>query len=97
MRFLVKTTMDTAITNQAVQDGSLGQKVQDILGKQQPEAVYFYEENGVRTQLLVVDIDDPSGLPLIAEPWWQAFGGKVEFHPAMVPEDLEKAMKAMAG
>ena len=97
MRFLVKTTMDTQIANAAVKDGTLGATIGKILEDLKPEAVYFYEENGVRTQLLVVNIDDASELPGIGEPWWQNFGGTVSFHPAMLPEDLEKAMKAMAG
>jgi len=88
--------MDTERANAAVKDGSIGPTIGGILEKQKPEAVYHYEENGVRAQLLVVNIDDASELPSIGEPWWQAFGGMVEFHPTMVPEDLEKAMKAMA-
>ena len=60
--------MDTERANKEVQDGLLGPKVGEILGKQKPEAVYHYEANGVRAQLLVVNIDDASELPSIAEP-----------------------------
>ncbi len=95
MRFLVKTTMDTQIGNAAIASGTVGATIEGILEAQKPEAVYFYEEDGVRTQLLVVNIDDASELPSIAESWWQAFGGTVNFYPAMVQEDLQKAMAAM--
>ena len=39
---------------------------------------------------MVINIDDASDLPSIAEPWWQTFDGTVNFHPAMTTEDLEK-------
>jgi hypothetical protein len=39
----------------------------------------------------VVDLADPSQLPAVAEPWFLAMNATVEFQPAMVPEDLEKA------
>ncbi len=94
MRFLVKTTMDTQIANELVKSGEM-KIVNQIIEQQKPEAVYFYEDQGVRSQILIVNIDDPSELPAIAEPWWQNFGGTVEFHPAMVPADLEKAMQSL--
>ena len=97
MRFLVKVTMDTQIGNAAIANGTIGPTLEKILEAQKPEAIYFYEENGVRTQMLVVNIDDASQLPSIAEPWWQAFGGTVNFYPAMLQEDLQKAMHEMQG
>lgn len=95
MRFLVKTTIDTQIGSELIKSGKMGPAMQEIMGQMKPEAAYFIEENGVRTQILIINIDDASQLPSIAEPWWQTFGGKVEVHPAMVAEDLEKAMRDM--
>ena len=91
MRFLVKTTMPTEVGNAAIRDGSMGQKIMRILEEQKPEAVYFVEEGGQRTQYLVINVDSVNQLPSIAEPWWLTFGGSVEFHPAMTPKDLEQA------
>ena len=34
-------------------------------------------------------------MPAVAEPWFLGFNASVEFHPAMVPEDLEKAGPAI--
>ena len=34
-------------------------------------------------------------MPAIAEPWFLGFNAAVEFHPAMVPKDLEKAAPAI--
>ena len=38
----------------------------------------------------MVNIDDASELPALAEPWFLAFNAKVEVLPAMILEDLEK-------
>ena len=91
MRFLVKTTIPTEAGNAAIRDGSLGQKLMRILEQLKPEAVYFTEESGQRTGYIVVNVDSVSQIPSIAEPWWLTFGGSVEFHPAMTPEDLEQS------
>ena len=91
MRFLIKTTIPTEAGNAAVRDGSIGEKAMRIIKEQKPEAVYFVEEGGQRTQYLVVNMDSANQLPSIAEPWWLTFGGTVETHQAMTPEDLEQA------
>ena len=43
----------------------------------------------------MVNIDDPSEIPAIAEPWFLAFNANVRFHPAMTPDDLMKAGPAI--
>lgn len=66
-----------------------------ILEEQKPEAAYFTEMDGQRTALIFVDFAETSQLPSITEPWWLAFGGSVEVHPAMNAEDLMKAGPAL--
>jgi hypothetical protein len=36
-------------------------------------------------------MDNTSEMPTLAEPWFILFKAEVEFHPAMLPEDLAKA------
>ena len=38
-----------------------------------------------------MNIDDPSEIPAVAEPFFLGLNASVEFHPAMTPEDLAKA------
>ena len=95
MRFLVKARMDVETANALAKAGKLGSTIQSIVEDLKPEAAYFYEENGKRTGLLVTDIQEASQMPAIAEPWFLGFNASVEFHPAMVPEDLEKAGPAI--
>ena len=56
-----------------------------------PEAVYFVAEEGNRSAILFVNMDDASQIPAIAEPWFLAANATVEFKPVMTIEDLRKA------
>ena len=91
MRFLLKITPNPELFGQMVRDGSASQKMQTILGELKPEAAYFTETHGKRTAFLVVDINEASQIPAIAEPWFLQFGSEFEFHPVMLGEDLMKA------
>jgi hypothetical protein len=91
MRMLLNVKFPHEEFNQAVRDGSIGPKVRRILEAAKPEAVYFTEQNGQRSAILIVDLSDPSKVPALAEPWFLTFNATVEFHVAMTPEDLQKA------
>ncbi len=91
MRFIVRAKMDTEKANAATKAGKLGSTIAAILEAQKPEAAYFIAEDGQRTAVLIINMDDPSELPAIAEPWFLAFNAEIESTPAMVAEDLMKA------
>jgi hypothetical protein len=40
-------------------------------------------------------LEEPSQIPAVAEPWFQAFNAAIELHPVMVPDDLAKAAPAI--
>jgi hypothetical protein len=77
--------------NKAVRDGTVGQKIGRILEDAKPEAVYFTDQDGQRSAILVINLVDPSQIPAFAEPWFLTFKADVEFRVAMTPEDLQKA------
>jgi hypothetical protein len=77
--------------NAAVRDGSVGRKLKTILEETRPESIYFTEIGGKRTAVMVVDLEDESKIPSLAEPWFLSFNSDVEFHPVMSPEDVAKA------
>jgi hypothetical protein len=56
-----------------------------------PEAAYFTSKHGVRGGFLVVNVSHAAEIPRFAEPWFLTFDASVEFMPAMLPEDLQKA------
>jgi hypothetical protein len=95
VRCLMKVTFPVLEGNAAIVDGSLGSTINSILGDLKPEAVYFAEENGARMAFLFVNLENSSQIPAMAEPWFLAFNAKVEFHPAMNLEDLQKAGPGM--
>ncbi len=77
--------------NAAVRDGSAGEKLKRILEATKPEAVYFTERDGHRGGILIVNLDDPSKIPALVEPWFLTFNADVEIRVAMTPEDLARA------
>ncbi|WP_266171084.1 hypothetical protein [Dyella subtropica] len=97
MRFLLKVTIPVESGNAAARAGKLGATIESILSDLKPEATYFTDNNGQRSGLIFLDIQEPAEIPAIAEPWFLAFNASVEFHPVMVPEDLAKAGAAIEG
>ena len=95
MRILMKVTIPVEDGNAAVIAGTLGSTIGSILGDLKPESVYFAEENGARTGFVVVNVENASQIPALAEPWFLAFNAKVELHPAMNVEDLKNSASAM--
>ncbi len=91
MRFLVKARMDVEAANDHARAGILGSTIQSILEDLKPESAYFVADEGQRTAYLFLDMQDPSDLPAVAEPWFLAFNADVVAQPAMIAEDLEKA------
>lgn len=91
MRFVMHVSLPVETFNQAVKDGSAGEKLGRILEETKPEAVYFTAKDGKRGGIVIVDMKSTSEMPKFAEPWFLAFGASVEMLPAMTPEDLKNA------
>ena len=91
MRFLLKVNIPVDAGNAVVKAGKLGETIQSILADLKPEAVYFTADNGQRTAYIILDMQDASEMPVIAEPWFLAFNAHIEASPVMVPDDLIKA------
>jgi hypothetical protein len=95
MRVMMKVNIPVEAGNAAARDGALGKTIQSILEDLSPEAVYFTDDDGQRAGFIVADMKDASEIPKLAEPWFQAFNAKIEIHPVMTPEDLERAAPYM--
>ena len=65
------------------------------LYEQNATIIAVTEFGGQRTGIVIVNLKDPAEIPAYAEPWFLAFGAKVEFHPAMIPADLAQAAPAI--
>ena len=95
MRFLLKVNIPVDAGNAAAKAGKLGETIQAILADLKPEAAYFTDDHGQRTGFIILDMQDASQIPAIAEPWFLAFNAHVEIHPVMVPDDLAEAGPAI--
>ena len=91
MRFMVKVSWDVEKGNELARKGNLGKIAQSILEEIKPEAAYFVAEEGNRSAILFVDMNDASQMAAIAEPWFLAVNATVQFQPVMKMEDLQKA------
>ena len=91
MRMLMHVYLPLEPFNTYVRDGSAGPKMKRILEANKPESAYFTEHEGRRGGILVVNINDPSDVPVLAEPWFLTFNAEVQFRIAMTPEDLSRS------
>jgi len=88
---ILKVSIPNEPFNSYVRDGSAGKRIARILEDLQPEAVYFWEEDGLRGGLLVVDLPEASRIPALAEPWFLSFNATINLRPVMTPADLANA------
>jgi hypothetical protein len=90
MRVLLDFEFPLEPFNSMAKDGTVGQKLEQVLGDIKPEAVYFSARNGKRGGTMVVDLADASKIPAIVEPLFLSFNASVQIHPCMTAEDLAK-------
>lgn len=91
MLFLMKVEIPIDTGNEAIKDGTITEKLEAIIKDIKPEAVYFTTSEGMRAGYFFVEMNDPSEIPSMAEPFFLAFDAFVEFEPVMKPEHLAKA------
>ena len=96
MRCMFKFSFPTTDeSNGWIRDGSIGQKMESILGATRPEAAYFGSVDGNRGGYLVINMDEASEIPAMLEPLFQELGATVECSPVMVPEELRTAHQVL--
>lgn len=91
MRMLMYVKFPIEPFNTAVRKGTVGTTIKRIMDETKPESAYFTDHDGHRGGTLVVQVNDPSDIPRLAEPWFLHFNAQVEFHIAITPEDLGRA------
>ena len=96
MRMMLRWTVPVERGNQAIKDGSLARTIQALLEELEPEAAYFWPENGERAGMMVFDMADPTQIPQIAEPLFMKVDAAVEFVPVMNADDLKQALEKVA-
>ena len=95
MRYLVRFHIPIEAGNEALRSGEFGSKMQQLLSEINAEAAYFTAVDGQRGGYIVVNFDDASKIPAIAEPLFFWFKADLEFIPVMIMDDLAKAGPAI--
>jgi len=93
MRMLLKASLPAEKGSEAYESGAMQRIFQAAAKTLEPEAVYFFPENGKRTAFFVFDMEGSWQLPAISEPMFQELGAAVTVTPVMNIEDLERGMK----
>lgn len=97
---MMKAQMATEAGNAAIREGRLPDVIGEVIERLKPEAVYFVAEGGMRTALLVFEMDESTDIPYAAEPLFMGVGAEITFSPAMnldeMREGVEKARAASA-
>jgi hypothetical protein len=96
MRTLLRISIPVEKGNEAAKTGALPRTIQALMEKLNPEAAYFYTDNGARAGLFVFDSDDSSELPPTLEPLFENLDAAVFLTPVMNAEDLQRGL-ARAG
>lgn len=97
MRTMLKFSLDVAVANKTIENGTLPQVMQELMEKIHPEAAYFTTDAGTRTVFLFFDLKDTSDIPFIGEPLFQHFNAKLSFQPVMNAEELQKGLGKYMG
>jgi hypothetical protein len=92
MRMMLKIVIPTEAGNQAIKDGSLQKAFEAIMSKMKPEAAYFFPEHGLRSAMMIFDMQDASEIPAIAEPLFAGLNARLQLLPVMNADDLKKGL-----
>lgn len=91
MKMLLRAEFPPEPFNTHVREGKVGEIIGRILDAIRPEMAYFTEEDGKRGGIFVVDVQSPSDVPRLAEPFFLKFDATCTFRILMSPEELQEA------
>jgi hypothetical protein len=91
MKMLLTVEMPHEPFNALVRSGKVGETIGHILETIKPEMAYFTEQDGARGGIFVVNVENPSDIPRLAEPFFLKFQANCKFRVLMSPQDLQKA------
>ncbi len=93
MRTMLRWTIPVERGNDAIRDGTVMQIIESMLQDLDPEAAYFFAEDGKRSGMIVFDMTDQTQIPQIAEQLFMSVYAAVVFQPVINADDLRRAIK----
>ena len=91
MKYILKVKIPNPYGNELLKNPQFGMKMKEVLEEVKAEAAYFTTIDGCRGGYVVVNMNDASEIPAIAEPFFLWLNADIEFVPVMTPQDLAKA------
>ena len=91
MKFIVEVEFPVEPFNTYVREGTIGEKIGEVLGAINPEVIYFTDSGVGRGAVMIVEIDSASQAPHITEPFILTFDASVHYRVAVAPEELQSA------
>src|SRR3712207_1497887 len=88
MRFMLTFSVLMEDGDAGIKVGGLGQTFETIIDELKLDAAYFGPIEGARVGYLVVNFDEPSQLPAMAEPLFLGLGATIQISPVFTPEEL---------
>ena len=95
MRFMLTVRIPPEEGNAAMKDGTFVPTFQSIVEELQPEAAYLTEIEGARGGYFVINMDNPSQLANIFEPFFLGLGATCQIHPVFTLDDLPRVTEAI--
>ncbi len=92
MRVLLKAQIDAETGTRAIQDGTMRRVIAKISETATPEAAYFGPQDGKRTMMLFLDLEDSSLIPRVTEPLFAELNAELEILPVMNQEEMARGM-----
>ncbi len=70
MKMLVNVIIPIEPFNSMVRNGSVGEIIGRVIDDVKPESIYFTEQEGNRGAVMIVEVNEASSIPAIAEPFF---------------------------
>lgn len=98
MRMMLRAVVDTEAGTEALRNGTMAKVIEQAMEQLHPEAAYFLtSDDGHRSAVIVFDLDDPSRIPAVSEPFFQSGAERVTLHPCMNLDDLQRGLAQLEG
>jgi hypothetical protein len=91
MKYLMKIKIPNETGNVRIRDPKFGMKMQEMLNEVKAETAYFTTVDGCRGGYAIVNLNEASQIPAVAEPFFTWLGAEIELLPVMTIDDLAKA------
>jgi hypothetical protein len=91
MKFIVEVDFPLEPFNTYVRNGTIGEKIGEVLGSIKPEVIYFTDSGVGRGAVMILELDNASQAPHVTEPLLLGFDASVHYRVAMAPEELQSA------